>query len=302
MDRFTSLVVFVAAVDQGSLAAAARRIGMTPAMAGKHLAALEASLGARLLQRTTRRLHLTEAGQDYCRRARAILDSLDEADRAAGALQQQPRGVLRVTAPSAFGALHLGAPVAAYLRDNPGVTVEMTLEDRFTDLVAGGFDLAIRIGSLPDSSLVARRFAGSRMMACAAPDWLAARGRPSSVTALRRLDRLAFSRASSAGDWAFTDPAGRGVVLDGPVRLLADDMQILLAAALEGAGVVFGPAFVLGPHVASGALERLLPDHATASLGIHAVYPSARLVGAKLRRFIDGLEAWFAAAPDWEGD
>lgn len=299
MDRFTGLSVFVAAVERGSLAAAARSRGMTPAMAGKHLAALEDSLGARLLHRTTRKLHLTEVGQDYYRRSRDILDSLDEANRAARDMQDEPRGVLRMTAPTTFGALHLGRPVAEFMRRYPGVAVEMSLEDRFADLIAGGFDLAIRIGNLPDSSLIARRFAESGMVACAAPAYLDEHGRPSSPAELSRLDRLAFSRATSAGDWSFTDAGGHTHRVDGPARFLADNAQMLLAAALAGAGVAYGPAFVFGEHLAGGALERVLPSYATQPLGIHAVYPSARLVGAKVRRFIDLLEEWFnEKAPD----
>jgi DNA-binding transcriptional LysR family regulator len=293
MDRFISLSIFVAAVDQGSLAAAARSHGMTPAMAGKHLAAIEASLGARLLHRTTRKLHLTEVGQDYYTRSRHILETLDDADRAARELQDEPRGVLRVTAPTTFGALHLGRPVAEFMRRYPGVTIEMSLDDRFADLVAGGFDLAIRIGSLPDSSLVARRFAESEMLACAAPSYLAAHGRPADPAALGQLDRLAFNRAASAGDWSFTDRSGRSHKVEGPVRFLADNMQMLTAAALAGAGIVYGPAFVFREHLASGTLEKVLPDYATQTLGIHAVYPSARLVSAKVRRFIELLEEWF---------
>ncbi|MCQ8280184.1 LysR family transcriptional regulator, partial [Acetobacteraceae bacterium KSS8] len=209
MDRFSGLAVFVAAVEEGSLAAAARRLGMTPAMAGKHVAAIETALGVRLLHRTTRKLHLTGAGEDYYRRSRQILDSLDDADRAAREMQDEPRGLLRVTAPTTFGALHLGAPVAAFLRRYPAVRVEMALDDRFVDLVGGGFDLAIRIGTLPDSGLMMRRIAESGMMACAAPRYLAAKGRPSSPAELRDHDRLAFTRATSRGDWSFTDREGR---------------------------------------------------------------------------------------------
>ena len=300
MDRFTGLSVFVAAVEGGSLAVVARVLGMTPAMAGKHLAAIEASLGARLAHRTTRKLRLTDVGQDYYRRSREILESLDDADRAASASQDEPRGVLRIAAPTTFGALHLGRPVADFIRRNPRVTVEMSLGDRFVDLLAEGFDLAIRIGSLPDSSLIARCFARSGMIACAAPSYLAEKGRPSSPTVLRQFDRLAFSRAISAGDWSFIDKAGRTHKVGGPVRLLADNIDILVAAALAGAGVLYGPSFALHDHLVSGALERLLPDYSTESLGIHAIYPSARLVSAKVRRFIDLLEEWFGTTPGWD--
>ncbi|GAB0119155.1 LysR family transcriptional regulator [Acidisoma sp. 7E03] len=298
MDRFLSLSVFLAAVEGGSLAAAARGLGMTPAMAGKHLAAMEASLGVRLLHRTTRKLHLTEAGEHYYRHGRLILDQLDEADRAARALQEEPRGVLRLSAPSSFGALHLGPPVAEYMRRYPGVWVEMSLDDRFVDLLGGGFDCAIRIGSLPDSSLVALRLAESRMIACAAPAYLEAHGRPTSPADLRGHHRLAFSRATSPGDWTFTGPDGRAERVTGPPRLLADNMELLLAAALAGGGIAYGPSFVLGPHVARGALERILPGYTTESLAISLVYPSARQVSTKLRRFADVLKERFGPMPE----
>lgn len=300
MDRFTSLSVFVVAVEQGSFAAAGRILGMTPAMAGKHVATIEASLGVRLLQRTTRKLHLTEAGQDYYRRSRFIIETLEEADRAASRLQDEPRGTLRISAPKSFGALHLGPPIADFLRRYSGVTVDMSLEDRAADLIAEGVDVAIRIGSLADSSLIARRFAKTSMIVCAAPGFLAEHGRPTSPSALRLLDRLAFSGATSAGDWTFTDALGQAYRVDGPVRLLADSMEMLLAAALAGAGVVYGPSFVLGEHLTSGALERLLPDYATESLSIHAVYPSVRLMSTKLRRFLDLLEDWFESRRGWD--
>ncbi|MBO9195931.1 LysR family transcriptional regulator [Rhizobium sp. 16-449-1b] len=290
MDRFLGLSVFVAAVDHGSLAAAARQHGMTPSMAGKHVASIEATLGVRLLHRTTRKLHLTEIGHDYYQRSSVILSALDEADRHAIQGQDQPRGVLRITAPSTFSALHLGAPVAEYTRRYPDVSVEMNLEDRFVDIIEGGFDLAIRIGSLPDSSLVARRFGESKMAACAAPSYLDKHGRPTDPADLRRFDRLAFSRSTSGGDWGFTDRSGKTVTVTGPVRLRADNIQMLLAVALAGGGIAYGPTFVLGDYLASGALEQVLPDYSTESLGIHAVYPTTRMLGTKVRCFVDLLE------------
>ncbi|HET7313639.1 LysR family transcriptional regulator [Salinisphaera sp.] len=296
MDRFTGLSIFTAAVEYGSLAAAARILGITPAMAGKHLAAVEASLGVRLMHRTTRRLHLTDVGRDYYQRSRHILESLDDADRAARELQDQPRGTLRVTAPTTFGALHMGRPVAEYIRRYPDVSIEMTLGDRFVDLVAGGFDVAIRIGDLPDSSLVARPLARTEMIACAAPSYLAERGRPTSPSDLSHHDRLAFSEATSAGDWCFTDANGYMHDIAGRSRFLANNMEILLAAALRGAGIAYGPSFVFDSHLASQNLEQVLPNYTTRSLGIHAVYPSARLVGAKVRRFIELLEEWFGSS------
>ncbi|MBO9195974.1 LysR family transcriptional regulator [Rhizobium sp. 16-449-1b] len=296
MDRFVGLSVFVAAVDKGSLAAAARAHGITPAMAGKHLAAIEAQLGVRLLQRTTRKLHLTDIGRDYYQRSSLILDALDEADRNAAQRQDQPHGTLRVSAPTTFGALHLGEPVAEYTRRYPNVSVEMSLEDRYVDLIEGGFDMAIRIGTLPDSSLISRKFGESGMAACAAPSYLDKHGRPKEPADLRRHDRLAFSKATSEGDWSFTDRKGKTETVSGPTRLKADNMQMLLAAALNGGGVVYGPTFVLGEHISSGALEQVLPDYTTESLGVHALYPSSRMLGTKVRCFVDILEEKFGRA------
>ncbi|MBW9052357.1 LysR family transcriptional regulator [Rhizobium mesosinicum] len=296
MDRFVGLSVFVAAVNNGSLAAAARAHGITPAMAGKHVAAIEAELGVRLLQRTTRKLHLTDIGLDYYQRSSLILDALNEANRSASQQQDQPHGTLRVSAPTTFGALHLGQPVAEYMRLYPNVSVEMSLEDRYVDLIEGGFDMAIRIGTLPDSSLISRRLGESGMVACAAPSYLNKHGRPSHPAELRRYDRLAFSKATSGGDWSFTDRKGKTVTVSGPTRLKADNMQMLLAAALDGGGIVYGPTFVLAEHVASGALEQVLPDYNTESLSIHALYPSPRMLGTKVRCFVDILEARFGKA------
>ncbi len=301
MDRFTGLAVFTAAVEHGSLAAAARTLGITPAMAGKHLAAIEASLGVRLMHRTTRRLHLTDVGQDYYQRSRHILESLEDADRAARELQDQPRGILRVTAPTTFGALHMGGAVAEYIRRYPDVDVEMTLDDRFVDLVAGGFDVAIRIGDLPDSSLVARPLARTEMIACAAPSYLAEHGRPTSPSDLSHHDRLAFSEAISADDWGFTDATGQMHNVAGRSRFSANNMEMLLAAALRGAGIAYGPSFVFHRHLASQDLEQVLTNYTTRSLGIHAVYPSARMVGAKVRCFIELLQEWFSSSANWRG-
>jgi DNA-binding transcriptional LysR family regulator len=217
----------------------------------------------------------------------------------ASQLQDEPRGTLRITAPTTFGAMHLGEPVTEFLRRYPDAAVEINLGDHFADLVAGGFDLAIRIGSLPDSSLVARRIARTGMLACAAPSYLAEKGHPSDPAALRELDRLAFSGATSPGNWSFVDQGGRTHKVQGPVRLLADNMEVLRAAALAGAGIAYGPAFVFADHIANGALIHVLPDYTTESLDIHAVYPSARLVSAKVRRFVDLLQDWFGETAYW---
>jgi DNA-binding transcriptional LysR family regulator len=300
MDRLTAIAVFVAAVDEGSIAAAARRFGLSAAMAGKYVSAIETKLNARLLHRTTRRLSLTDIGQSYYERCRHILEAWDEASREASDAQGTARGTLRIAAPVTFGALHLGDVIARYLEAHPHVDIDVNLSDRYVDLPDAGTDLAIRIGRLPDSGLIARRLAPCRMVLCASPDYLQRNGVPRKPDDLRRAPRLAFSEAVSAGDWVLTDKKQRAHVIDGPCRMSANNTQMLLAAALAGAGIAYGPTFVFGAHIAQGQLVALLPDYRTSELAIQAVYPSARHVPLKVRRFLDYLVAEFGDEPPWD--
>ena len=300
MDRLTSMAVFVAAAERGSLSAAARHFGLSASMAGKHVSSIEEELGVRLMQRSTRTLTLTDVGRAYYGRCKTILEEYDEAGREASDAGQTVRGVLRVAAPITFGAMHLGGAVAAYLDLHPEVSVEIALSDRYVELLAEGIDVAIRIGRLFDSGLVARRLAPCRMVYCAAPAFLARAGVPKSVEDLRRAPRLAFSEAVSPGDWTLTDPTGRAHPIDGPVRLSANNTQMLLAAALSGAGVAYGPSFVFGERLAAGELVALLPDHKTSDLDIHAVYPTRRHLSLKVRRFVDRLVSSFGETPPWD--
>ncbi|MET0616385.1 MAG: LysR family transcriptional regulator [Luteibacter sp.] len=292
--------MFVTAAEAGSLVAAARAFGLSPSMAGKHVASLETELGVRLMQRSTRQLSLTESGQAYYARAKRILEAFDEANREASDARQVVSGTLRVAAPVTFGAMHLGDIVARYLDDHPGVSVDIRLSDRFVDLLAENIDVALRVGKLHDSDLVARRLSTCRMVFCASPGFLERHGSPHTVDALNRLPRLVFSAAVSAGDWTLVDPHGTSHVIDGPVRLSSDNTQMLLASVLAGAGITYGPSFVFGRHLAQGELVPLLPDHRTADLAIHAVYPTARHVPLKLRRFIDQLVDSLSGTPPWE--
>jgi DNA-binding transcriptional LysR family regulator len=302
MDRFARIGVFVAAVDEGSLAAAARRFGLSAAMAGKYVSALESELNARLLHRTTRRLSLTDVGHAYYERCKRILEAFDEANREASDSQSIARGVLRVAAPVTFGAMHLGGVVARYVEQHPHVNVEVLLNDRYVDLLDTGVDLAVRIGRLPDSELVARRIAPCRMTVCASPAYLERHGTPRTPADLQRAERLAFSEAVSAGNWTLTDTKGRANVINGTCRMSANNMQMLLAAALAGAGVAYGPTFVFGEHLARGELVALLPSYLTTELTIQAVYPSARHVPLKVKRFVEHLVEAFGDPPPWDCD
>lgn len=300
MDRLTGMAVFVAAADEGSLSGAARRFGLSVSMAGKHVAAIETELNIRLMQRTTRKLSLTDVGQTYYMRCKRILEEYEDAKREAGDAQQSIRGVLRVAAPVTFGAMHLGDVVAGFLAEHPGVTLEIMLNDRYVDLLAEGIDVAIRIGRLLDSDLVARRLAPCRMVVCASPDFLERHGRLSRVEDLRRAPRLAFSDAVSSGDWTLTDPAGQAHVIDGPIHMATNNTQMMLAAAIAGAGVAYGPSFVFGQSIAAGQLVALLPRYKATEFTIQAVYPTKRHVSLKLRSFVDHLIANFGGTPPWD--
>lgn len=300
MDRLTSLGVFVAAVEEGSLAAAARRFGLSAAMAGKHVSAIEAELNAQLLHRTTRRLRLTDTGQTYYERCKRILEAFDEAKREASDSQGAARGVLRIAAPVTFGAMHLGEVVARYMEDHPHVNVEVQLGDRYVDLVDAGVDVAIRIGRLEDPGLVTRRLAPCRMVMCASPAYLERHGTPRKPDDLLSAQRLAFSEAVSAGDWTLRDRKNRAYIIDGPCRMTANNTQMLLAAAIAGAGIVYGPTFVFGAHIRRGELVELLPAYRAADLTIQAVYPSVRRIPLKVRRFVDYLAEAFGDKPPWD--
>jgi len=300
MDRFASIAVFVAAVDEGSLVAAGRRFGLSASMAGKHVSGLEADLKVRLMQRSTRRLSLTEAGRAYYQRCRRILEEFDDANREASDADGAPRGRLRVAVPVTFGAVQMGPVVARYLEDHPQVDIEVLLDDRYVDLQEAGIDVAIRIGRLPDSALVARRLAPCRMIVCAAPAYLARAGTPADPQALCAAPRLAFSGAVSERGWILTDAQQHEHLIDGPIRMHANNMQMLLTGVLAGLGVAYGPTFVFGPYLQSGELVRLLPDYRATELTIQAVYPTARYLPQKVRRFIDYLAAEFGDEPSWD--
>lgn len=299
-DRLTAIEVFVQIVEEGSLSAAGGRLGLSRAAVSKHLMALEDRLGVRLLNRTTRRCRLTEAGAAYHERARQILGELAEAEREAGRSAAQPTGRLRLNAPMTFGAMHLAPAIPAYCAAAPGVTVDMTLNDRVVDLVDEGFDLAVRIGRLVDSSLVARRLAPCRFVTCAAPAYLAARGRPARPEELEAHSCLAYSYAASGDVWEFIGPDGpRRVRVRGPLR--ANNGEALAAAAAAGLGIVLSPTFIVGAHLRAGRLVPILDGFAIAERGIFALWPAGRHLSAKVRSFVDFLAERFAPTPYWDG-
>lgn len=299
MDRLAALETFVAIAEHGSFARAAENLRMSRAMATKHLADLEAHLSARLLNRTTRRLSLTETGAEFLDRAREILGLLEAAELSAAAASETPSGVLRLNAPMSFGVLHLADAVAAYQRQCPNVRVELVLNDRLVDLVEEGFDLAVRIGQLKDSSLVARHLAPCRMAVAAAPAYLAARRRPACPADLREHACLSYAFAGDGDRWRFVrDGRTETVSVAGPIR--CNNGEALTRAAAAGAGIVLMPTFILAPSLRDGALEILLEAWQVPPLALHAVWPETRHLPPKVRTFVDFLVARFTEGPAWD--
>ena len=289
-DRLTGIEVFVRAMAQGGLSAAARSLGMSPAMAARHLDALEARLGATLVHRTTRKLSLTEAGRRFVDEATRLLAELADAEAEASASPMVVDGLLRVAVPVSFGVMHVAPIVPAFSALYPALTVELGLNDRYVDLMEEGWDVAIRIGRLADSLLIARKLAPATVVVCASPAYLAARGRPNSVADLKDHDCLGYTLSANAGGrvWSF-GPDGDIHV---PVRgvLHANNGEALVAAAAAGQGLVYGPRFIAAPALADGRLEVVELDVPMFDLGaVYAVTHANRRPAAKTRAWIDYL-------------
>ncbi|MFG1300739.1 LysR family transcriptional regulator [Xanthobacter sp. V3C-3] len=289
MDRFDAMTAFVRAMEEGSLARAARRLGRSPAAVTRAVAQLETHLGTRLLHRSTRALRLTEAGERYLASCRAILAELAEADLLAAGERTAPRGVLSVTAPAVFGRLHV-APVMEDLLDvHPDLAVRLLLLDRVASLVDEGLDAAVRIGPLPDSSLVAVRVGAVRRVVCASPAYLAARGRPATPAELAGHGVISFSQITETDGWAFAaGPSGgaRRTVQVAP-RFRVNGAEAAIAAAVRGRGITRVLSYQVEEDLAAGRLVLLLEAYEGAPLPVHVVYPAARLPVARLRAFVD---------------
>lgn len=299
MELLAGMAVFARVVDAGGISAAARDLRLSKSAVSKQLAALEDRLGARLLQRTTRRMSLTEAGTGFLEHCRRVVAEAEAAESAVGALQAEPRGTLRINAPMTFGTMHLAAAMPDFLARYPQVSVDMALNDRLVDLLEEGFDVAVRIGRLADSSLVARKLAPARRVIVASPSYLDRRGRPETLAELAGHDTLGYSYISTADEWRFHGPDGEESVRVEP-RLKANNGEILLAACLAGAGVAAVPTFISGPSLRAGTLVRVLPQYESVGLGIHAVWPTARHLSAKVRAFVDFLAERFGPVPYWD--
>ncbi len=287
MDMVSGMRALVTVVEESSFSAAAERLDISKALVSRQISTLEEHLGTRLLNRTTRRLSLTESGTLFYERSLQILADISEAEQEAGGMTARPRGTLKMTVPLTY-AQHKLAPIfAAYREAYPDVKLDIHAGDRKLDLVEEGFDMAIRIGMLPESGLVARKLGGIRSVVCASPDYIARHGRPATPQELPQHECLAYSLTQGSEEWRLQDEHGdtQAVRCSGEVRVNNGDL--LRLAALQGAGIIFQPSFLLQDDLDAGRLIRLLPAYASAELGVYAVYPSRRHLSAKVRSFVD---------------
>ena len=294
MDRYASMAIFAKVVEGSSFAGAARHFRISPAVVSKNVQAIEQRLGVRLLNRTTRRVTPTEVGLTYYRNCLRILADVDETERAASDLNATARGLLKVTAPYTFGTAHIAPAIADYLATHPDVSVELALNDRFVDLLEEGFDLAIRVGDLPDSTLIARRLIETSTVLCASPLYLERYGEPRTLDDLAKHNCLIYPLSGLRGEWRFLDPDGREEVVQVSGRFIANNGDALRVLALRGEGIVRLPMFILEQDLAAGRLVRLLPLYEAKKFPVHAVYPPGQFLSAKVRTFVDFIAARFA--------
>ena len=298
MDRFQSIAAFARVVEAGSFAGAAQRLGVSVSSVSRLVAVLETHLGVRLLNRTTRRISLTEAGRAFHERSVQLLADLEEAEASASEGAAVPRGTLRLSCPVSFGTQHVAPAIALFMRKYPTVKVEVELSDRIVDLVDEGFDAAVRIGAVRGQNLVARRVGATKLVCCASPAYLSAHGEPRTPEDLAKHACLLYQYAPQRDTWPFKDRKGdeRRVRVSGPAY--ANNGAFLAALAREGTGIAYEPDFIVGEDARAGRLVPILRGYTATTGAISVVYASRRHLSAKVRAFSDFLAQHFAAT-EW---
>ncbi|MCB1360683.1 MAG: LysR family transcriptional regulator [Rhodobacter sp.] len=294
MDRLTEMEAFATVVDQGGFTDAARKMGISKSAVSKHVSSLEARLGARLLNRTTRRVSPTEIGLVYYDRARRVLNDAGEADSIVTAMQSAPSGVLRMSVATDFGVSLLSPVLDEFLMEFPEISVNMVLKNRYVELISEGFDMSIRVGEMEDSSLRARKITETSQRLIASPRYFQAHGRPERIDDLNDHRLLHYSNQASANVWKITAPSGEVRQVRGTGWLTVNDGQSLLNAAVKGLGIAYLPSFLYHDAMQQGLVQDVIPDLPQTTLGIYAVYPPGRFTQPKVRAFIDFLVDRFA--------
>lgn len=296
MSRLSEIETFVSIARSGSISAAARQLGIAKSAVSRRLSELEARLGTQLVVRSTRHSNLTDEGTGFLARAEAALDALNEAESAVRDARQTLSGTLRIAAPVSYGLTKLRQVFACYLHDHPDVTLQVDFSDRQVDLVREGFDLAIRIGDLADSSLIARKITSVRNCAVASPAFWDAHGRPATPEDLNQLPLLRYETDTPRPDIHFEGPDGRRGTISPPCRVRASNGEFLAQMAAEGLGFMVEPDFVIDDHLANGTLERIMTEYTWSGLDLHVVYPGTRLLTRRTEVFIETLSVALRSA------
>lgn len=300
MNELDQLRVFVAVVENHSATKAAEKLNVAVSAISRRLQELESQLGVQLLQRTTRKMHLTEAGDLFYRRCRQLLDDLEEAKQAVSLSAKQLTGTLRIATPLSFGISHLTPAIAAFMHLHEGITVQLDMSDRRINLLDEGFDLAIRIGDLEDSSLIARKLAPIDQVVCAAPSFFQRYGEPQTLADLASLPALCYTNLRYPDVWRYRDASGQLHSVKVSMRLSATNGDALREAAIAGLGVLCEPSFILYEAVEGGLLKPVLTEYQWYSMDAYALYPKTRFVSARVRAFIDFLVEYFGKEPYWQ--
>ncbi|MBT4890127.1 MAG: LysR family transcriptional regulator [Rhodospirillales bacterium] len=299
MDTLNSIKAFTKVVDSGSFTGAAKALGQTKSAVSKHVAQLEEHLGARLLNRTTRAVSPTEEGLAFHSRCLRILSDLEDAERSVADLHSTPRGTLRINAPVNFGGRYLADAVADFMKTHSELNVELDLNDRLVDVVDEGFDVVIRITSMPDSSLFARKISPFRRVICATPEYWRKHGKPEHPSELTNHNCLLYTYLLTGNEWSFDGPDGTfNVKITGSFK--ANNGDVLVSAASNGLGVLAAPTFIAHDAVKEGILEPVLMDYTETKASIYAVYPHSRHLSAKVRLFVDFLIERYSPEPPWD--
>tara|TARA_R110001583_G_C5641511_1_gene407896 strand:- start:185 stop:1150 length:966 start_codon:yes stop_codon:yes gene_type:complete len=300
LDSLSDIAVFVQVVDSGSFTAAADRLAISKSVVSKYVTRLENQLGARLLNRTTRRLSLTEAGRVFYERSRKGLADIEDAKSEVSRMQSEPRGTLRLNAPMSFGILHVAPALPEFLKRYPEITVDVNLDDRKVDVIEEGFDISVRISELPDSSLVAKRLGPCRHTIVAAPEYLERCGTPRTPEELRDHNIVSYRYQESALAWHFQTPDNKSTAVTVSGSLMMNNSLALRATLLEGVGIARTPTFAVGQDIREGRLIPILRDYDVLDVTIFLVYPQRRHLSPKVRAFVDFMAERITETPYWD--
>jgi DNA-binding transcriptional LysR family regulator len=300
MDRLRAIEVFVAVASRGGFARAAQSLDTSPANVSRYIADLEAHLGTRLLNRSSRKLSLTESGQALFERGKTILEDVAEAEALTASTSMKATGRLRLNAPLSFGVLHLAPLWPVFMQRHPEVELDVSLIDRVVDIVEEGYDLAIRISRTGSTAHAARKLAASRNIVCASPAYLRRKGKPKVPADLAGHDCIGYTYAATADDWQFTDETGAPHSVRVSCVMHTNNGDTARAAAIAGRGVIWQPSFLIGPDLRAGRLVPLMPGYSMPDIDVLAIYPSRRHLSAKVRVMVDFLAESFKGVPPWD--